>query len=140
MGHENKEKHPIYVSKRRCEKRSLLNYVLYMLACPMCLGPYMLLCPTCLVPYVLACPTCLRPYVLSCLTCLVPYVSRVSCPTCFSCPTCSHAPRALRALVPRTIHALLLDSTGIVLLIFELFYRTIVSILFYKKTLTLKVT
>ena len=64
---------------------------------------YVLSCPMCLVPYV---PSCLVPYVSRALRALVPYVPRVlraSCPTCFSCPTCSHAPHALRALVPRTI-------------------------------------
>ena len=54
---------------------SLLNYVPYVLSCPMCVVPYVLPCPTCLVPYVFFCPTCFVPYVPSYFTCLVPCVS-----------------------------------------------------------------
>ena len=125
-------------------------------SCPTCshaprglraLLPYVL---SCLVRYVHSCPTYIVPYVLSCLTC-----SRA-----IDAP----APRALHVLVSHlfyvfwylmcltcscTSHVFCLafswdahdsDSTGLVLLNFQLFHRTILSSLFYKKSLTLKVT
>ena len=111
-----------------------------------------------LVPYVLSCPSCsgaLRALALRTIRALVPYVHRA---------LCALVPRALRVSVSHLFYVLWYltcltcsctsrvfcfafswdardsDSTGLVLLNFELFYRTIVSILFYKKSLTLKVT
>ena len=141
--------------------------VSYVLSCPtflvfyVLLVPYVLLCPSC--------PTCsgaLRDLVPCTICVLVPYIHRA---LMLSCLTCSHAihalvPRALRVFVSHLFYVLWYltcltcsctsrvfclafswdardsDSTGLVLLNFELFYRTIVSILFYKKSLTLKVT
>ena len=54
---------------------SLLNYVPYVLSCPMCVVPYVPRALRALVLHVFFCPTCLVPYVPSCFTCLVPYVS-----------------------------------------------------------------
>ena len=120
-------------------------YMLSCLTCLTCLAPYVLLCLTCLVPYVLSCPTCLVPYVLSCrtcsralrtlahyvLSCIVPYVF-----LCLTCLTCSCTSRAFRFACSRAARDS--GSTGPCAPELELFYCTIVSILFYLNTLLAK--
>ena len=94
---------------------SLLNYVPYVLSCPTCSRALRASCPTCcralraLVPHVppvlrVSCPTRSRALRALCPTCSRD--PRASCLTCFSCPACSHAPRALRVLVPYVLSCL----------------------------------
>ena len=88
---------------KRLTEKSLLNCVLQMLSCPMCLLSHVLWYLICLVSYLLSCPTCLVPYILSCLMCLVPYMPSFSrCLTCSHALRASHPPcsRASRALCP----------------------------------------
>ena len=90
---------------------SLLNYVPYVLSCPLCLVPYLLSrsralrasCLRCSRTSRVSCPTCSRASRASCPTCS--RASRASCSRALraSCLTCS---RALRALVPHVPYVL----------------------------------
>ena len=117
-----------------CALRALMPLVSYALSCLTCscLVPYVHSCPTYIVPDVLSCHTCSRAL---CFTCFrVSLVLRAL--VCFTCLTCSCTSRVF--CLAFSLDARDSDSTGLVLLNFELFYRTIVSFLFYKKSLTPK--
>ena len=85
-------------------RKSLLNYVPYMLSCATYPRTSRASCSTCyraprdLVPYVLSFPTCFVPYVARAL--------RASSALHASCHTCSRVSRVLRALEPHASCAL----------------------------------
>ena len=118
---------------------ALVPHVSYVPGALRALVPHVPRAIRALMPYVPRSICALVPYVLSCLTysralrlsCIVPYVF-----LCLTCLTCSCTSRAFRFACSRAARDS--GSTGPCAPELELFYCTIVSILFYLNTLLAK--